>query len=68
MKVKELIERLKKCNPEASVVGTTNDHCYNKQCDFYDNGFAYVGKYGEWAEFEEEDTTQKIPIVQFEFY
>ena len=66
MKAKELIEKLKKCNPEASIVGTTNDHCYNHQLNIY-MGFAYEDEYGQWLDVG-EGSEDKIPIVQFEFY
>ncbi len=69
MKVKELIEELKACNPDAIMVGDTSDHCYRQQLDFCGEGFAHINKYKQWVEFdEEEDTISKTPIVQIIFY
>jgi len=69
MKVKELIEKLEKQNPDAAVVGDTSDHCYHRGLNVYGKGFAYIDKYGQWVAFDEKGSTQKkVPIVQLIFY
>lgn len=68
MKVKELIGELMELDPNAIVVGDTSDHCYHQQCEVCGEGFAHIGKYGEWCQFGDEDTIKKTKIVQILFY